>query len=90
MQVDEAARTATVQWQDSPGFFSAWGGSIAVLDNGDVEFDSSAPAGAATSSKVIEVTQTATPQVVWEMDITGGNAYRAYRIPSLYPGVTWH
>ena len=26
---------------------------------------------------------------VWQMTITGANANRGYRIPSLYPGVTW-
>jgi hypothetical protein len=29
--------------------------------------------------------------VVWKMDISPvtDNAYRAYRVPSLYPGVGW-
>jgi len=31
----------------------------------------------------------ATPVTVWQMDIAGQWAYRAYRIPSLYPGVQW-
>jgi hypothetical protein len=42
-----------------------------------------------TESEIIEVTQTGSPQTVWQMNITGENAYRGYRIPSLYPGVTW-
>ena len=41
------------------------------------------------ASQIDEVTQTGSPQTVWQMNITGENAYRGYRIPSLYPGVTW-
>jgi hypothetical protein len=90
MQVDESAKTASVQWQDAPGYYSFWGGSIGVLENGDVEFAMSSPFANPIGSRIMEVTQTATPEIVWQMDIAGGNAYRAYRIPSLYPGVTWH
>jgi hypothetical protein len=43
------------------------------------------------ASEVQEVTQTSTPQIIWKMDIAPVPlyAYRAYRVPSLYPGVTW-
>jgi arylsulfate sulfotransferase len=88
-QIDEATNLANLLWQDTPGFFSFWGGSIEVLSNDDVEFDSSAQFGYAPESQVNEVTQTDSPQTVWQMTITGANAYRGYRIPSLYPGVTW-
>jgi arylsulfate sulfotransferase len=88
-QIDESNNQATLQWQYLPGFYTFWGGSIGVLSNGDVEFDSSEPNLAVVGSPVIEVTQTDTPQIVWQMSITGAYAYRAYRIPSLYPGVTW-
>lgn len=87
-QVDETTKVASLLWQDLPGFFSFWGGSISTLSNGDVEFDSSDPYNAA-SSVIIEATQTANPQTVWQMNINGQNAYRGMRIPSLYPGVTW-
>ena len=41
-------------------------------------------------SEVQEVTYTLTSQIIWKVDIRAPmNAYRAYRIPSLYPGVTW-
>jgi len=90
LQVDEATKNASVQWQYLPGYYTFWGGSIGVLDNGDVEFDGSQPFGpTVTGSRVMEVTQTDSPQVVWQMDISGGNAYRAYRVPSLYPGIVW-
>jgi arylsulfate sulfotransferase len=89
-QIEESTRTATLQWHDSPGLFTFWGGSIGQLTNGDVEFALSQPFFQdPTSSQVMEVTQSADPEVVWQMVMQGGNAYRAYRIPSLYPGVNW-
>jgi arylsulfate sulfotransferase len=88
-QIDEGTMLASLQWAYSPGFFSYYGGSIDVLSNGDVEFNSSAAFGFTDSSEVMEVTQTDSPQVVWQMVVTGAEAYRGFRIPSLYPGVTW-
>jgi arylsulfate sulfotransferase len=87
-QIDEAAMTADLLWDYLPGFYSWWGGSIGELSNGNVEFDMTIPFNT-VASQVMEVTQTATPQVVWQLNLTGANAYRAFRIPSLYPGVTW-
>jgi arylsulfate sulfotransferase len=88
-QIDESTKVATVVWQDAPGSYSFWGGSINQLPNGNVEFDMSAPSPEIVGSRVLEVTQADTPQVVWQMDIQKGHAYRAYRISSLYPGVSW-
>jgi arylsulfate sulfotransferase len=88
-QVDESARLARLVWQESPGIYSLWGGSISQLPNGNVEFAMSAPFPTISGSRVLEVTHTDTPQIVWQMDIEKGHAYRAYRIPSLYPGVSW-
>ena len=82
---------ADLAWEDLPGYFSLWGGSINQLQNTNVEFDLNSPnppATAAWASEVQEVTQTSTPQIVWKMDFSI-NAYRAYRVPSLYPGVAW-
>jgi hypothetical protein len=87
-EVDESTFVANLLWQDLPGFYSFWGGSIGILDNGNVEFDMTDPSNS-FASKIMEVTQTDSPQTVWQMNITGENAYRGYRIPSLYPGVTW-
>jgi arylsulfate sulfotransferase len=97
LQIDESTHVASSQWEYRPGFFSFWGGSIEVLSNGNVEFDSSEPYNQFDStgpfnpqeSQIFEVTQTGSPEVVWQMTITGANAYRGFRIPSLYPGVTW-
>ena len=88
-QIHESTRVATLAWQDTPGHYSFWGGSINQLPNRNVEFDMSAPFAAIVGSRVLEVTQTDMPQTVWQMDIQKGHAYRAYRIPSLYPGVSW-
>jgi arylsulfate sulfotransferase len=87
-QIDEASEVATLLWQDLPGIYSFWGGSIGILGNGDVEFDLTTVANR-PASQVMEVTYTDNPQVVWQLNLTGENAYRAYRISSLYPGVSW-
>jgi arylsulfate sulfotransferase len=87
-QIDESAKTASLLWDYVPGFFSYWGGSIGQLSNGNMEFDITVPFNSA-ASQIMEVTQTGSPQVVWQLNISGVNAYRAYRIPSLYPGITW-
>ena len=87
--IDQTASTATVEWEYQPGLFSFWGGSVRVLrGSGNVELDLSQPA-TTMGSRVLEVTQDATPQLVWQLDISVPNAYRAYRINSLYPGVRW-
>ena len=93
-QIDDGAKTADLAWADAPGLYSLWGGSMNQLPNGNVEFDANSPTGPSgliTGSIVQEVTQTSTPQVVWQMEVgpTTTNAYRAYRFPSLYNGITW-
>ena len=92
-QVDESAKVADLLWEDLPGYYGEWGGSINQLPNGNVEFDANAfatPPLPSVVSELQEVTQTLTPGIVWKMDVPAPlNAYRAYRIPSLYPGVTW-
>ncbi len=92
-QIDESAMVADLQWAETISDDSNWGGSINQLANGNVEFDINAPAippAPGVASEVQEVTETDTPQMIWKMDImTPSTAYRAYRVPSLYPGVTW-
>jgi arylsulfate sulfotransferase len=92
-QVDESDMVANLLWYDLPGYFSEWGGSINQLANGNIEFDANAlavPPIPNIVSEVQEVTQTSTPTIVWKMDIPSPmDAYRAYRVPSLYPGVSW-
>jgi arylsulfate sulfotransferase len=88
LQIDETAKTATIVWQDVLSLFTPWGGSIESLTNGDVEFDANAY-GSGYGATVFEVTQQPTPQPVWQLQINGQDAYRGFRIPSLYPGVQW-
>jgi arylsulfate sulfotransferase len=91
-QVDESAMVANLTWADPLAYFGFWGGSINQLENGNVEFDLNDPLNLpdpSVVSQVQEVTQTASPQVVWQMNIGSSFAYRAYRYPSLYPGVSW-
>lgn len=93
-QLDESAMVANLGWADPLQYFGVWGGSINLLGNGNVEFDLNAPLvppSTGEGSQVQEVTQTSNPQVVWQMNITpsASTAYRAYRFPSLYPGVDW-
>ncbi len=87
LDVDESTRTAAVAWQDLLGWFALWGGSMAVLPNGNIEIDSSTVNGGPT--RIVEVTSDATPKLVWELVESNATYYRAYRIPSLYPGVQW-
>jgi hypothetical protein len=86
--LDQTSKTATLEWKEDPNLFAPWGGSIAELENGNVEFDLPAPTGL-SGSRVMEVTQTSMPQTIWQMDLSVATAYRAYRVPSLYPGVQW-
>lgn len=92
-ELDEGAMVANLAWSDQFPYYSVWGGNINQLPNGNIEYDMNDPQLPPTqgvTSKVQEVTQTSTPQVIWDMDIpVPMSAYRAYRVPSLYPGVTW-
>jgi hypothetical protein len=91
LHVDEIAKTADITFVDKLApVFSFFGGSARLLKNGNVEFDECAaavPPGA--SAAIFEVTKTDPPTTVWSMKIAGQDAYRAFRIPSLYPGVQW-
>jgi len=53
-----------------------------------MEFDLTTVANT-PASQVMEVTYPDSPQTVWQLNLTGANAYRAFRIPSLYPGISW-
>lgn len=94
-QIDETAKTAKLTFlDDAAPEFALFGGSSRVLTNGDVEFDicgltTNGTQSLNNQSHIIEVTQTSPPQPVWDMRLTGNYAYRAFRIPSLYPGVQW-
>jgi hypothetical protein len=71
-QLDESAKTATIEWVDNLApAFSFFGGSARLLQNGNVEFDDcglTVPGTGvpANSSTIMEVTKTTPPQTVWQ------------------------
>jgi arylsulfate sulfotransferase len=94
LQLDESAKTATIEWVDDLApIYSFFGGNARLLANGNVELDECAATTtfppSAVNAAVYEVSKTSPPQTVWQMQITGQFAYRAFRMPSLYPGVQW-
>lgn len=89
-QIDETAMTATLTFhQVQPSsLYNQWGGNTELLGNGNIEYDLCGLVSG--GSDISEVTPNpANPQTVWEMQIFGTQAYRGYRVPSLYPGVQW-
>ncbi len=88
--IDENNMTSQVLWRDdlSP-VYAAFLGSMQVLKNDDVTFDIGPYTLNPHSARFVEVTQEANPQVVWQLDVADEWAYRAERLPSLYPGVQW-
>ena len=88
-QINETTKTATLQFHQvlPPSLYSFWGGNTQVLPNGNVEYDLCGLVGA--NSNITEVTNQSTPQTVWNLHLTYNDAYRGYRLPSLYPGVQW-
>jgi hypothetical protein len=89
-QVNEYTKKVQILWQDNlSSVYSICCGNSELLSNGDVEFDVANNIHTPGLSFVEEVTQETPPQMVWQMNIQGQLAYRAFRIPSLYPGVQW-
>jgi hypothetical protein len=86
--IDEETKTATIKWTVAPQLFAFFGGNAEVLANGHVEYDDATLPGKPAAG-VFEVTQDSTPIPVWGMQVGGQYAYRAFRMPSLYPGVQW-
>jgi arylsulfate sulfotransferase len=88
LQLDEMAKTATLMIHPTAPTYSFFGGSAAVLKNGNVEFCEAA-GGPGTTGVMYEVTQDSSAQTIWRMETTGQYLYRGERLPSLYPGVQW-
>jgi hypothetical protein len=64
-----------------------FGGDAEVLADGDLEFDERAVSTFAVQAVVSELTNQPAPQTAWQTTIPGEYAYRAFRIPSLYPAL---
>jgi arylsulfate sulfotransferase len=86
--IDEASKTATIVSHYLPDEYSFWGGNAEQLTNGNIEadFNSGAPGNL---SDIFEVSPGIAPNVVWHLRTSATNAYRGFRLPSLYPGVQW-
>jgi arylsulfate sulfotransferase len=87
-QINEKTMTAKLTFHQKipPALYSDFGGNTDQLANGDVEYDL---CGLLPGSDVFEVTPEAEPKTVWTMHTGSTQFYRAFRIPSLYPGVQW-
>jgi arylsulfate sulfotransferase len=88
MQINERAMTASFLFHQilPANLYNGFAGNTEVLTNTDVEYDIN---GSSPGSTVYEVTQQSSPAPVWQMNIVGTYDYRAFRMPSLYPGVQW-
>jgi arylsulfate sulfotransferase len=69
--------------------FSTCCGDAQVLPNGNIEYDVAMDVNTPGVSHMEEVVPGPTPQLVWQMDAASGIVYRGFRIPSLYPGISW-
>jgi arylsulfate sulfotransferase len=89
LQINETAKTATLEFHQilPTPLYNEFGGNAETLPNGNVEYDLCGLLP--ESSQVFEVTDQANPQTVWNLTLASNWAYRAYRLPSLYPGVQW-
>ena len=88
--LDETAMTATLAFNPTTVNYSFFGGNAEVLKNGNVEYDeSNTTVSPLDNGAIYEITQTSTPQIVWQMSVLGQDVYRGMRIQSLYPGVQW-
>jgi arylsulfate sulfotransferase len=89
-ELNETTKSAQVLWESnlSP-HFSICCGNASQLSNGDVEYDVAFDVNTPNESFIQEITQEMTPQLLWQMNVTGQLMYRGFRIPSLYPGVEW-
>jgi arylsulfate sulfotransferase len=89
-ELNESAKTAQVlsQINLSPHYSICCGDAL-ILPNGNIEYDVALDVNTPNQSFIQEVTQEQTPQLLWQMNVTGQLMYRGFRIPSLYPGVAW-
>lgn len=95
LNLDVAAKTVSIQWADNlTPIFALCCGNINVLGTNFSHDNVEMGTGGQSvfppqASEALEVTQTPSPQVVWQLNLSGQFSYRMVRIPSLYPGVSW-
>ena len=88
-QLDESANTMQVVSEDKLAAFSECCGNATILPNGNLEYDVALDAFTPGASYVQEAIPENNYQIIWQMTMEKELAYRAFRVPSLYPGVTW-
>jgi arylsulfate sulfotransferase len=88
MDVDQTTMSANIVWQFLPKAYSPWGGVSRELPDGNVEFELPMPIPL-PGSRLWELPLTIHPLPVWTVGADDQTVYRAERVPSLYPGVTW-
>jgi arylsulfate sulfotransferase len=89
-ELNESAKTGQVlrEINLSPHYSICCGDAL-TLPNGNIEYDVAFDVNTPNQSFIQEVTEEPTPQLLWQMNVTGQLMYRGFRIPSLYPGVAW-
>jgi len=91
--IDESAMTATLTFADqlSTTYYSFFAGDTETQANGDLEYDLASYVNniSNNSSSIQETSTGAGPQVVWQTNVYGEELYRAFRVGSFYPGITW-
>lgn len=90
LELNESAKTAQVlsEINLSPHYSICCGDAL-MLSNGNIEYDVAYDVNTPNQSFIQEVTPEQTPELLWQMNVTGQLMYRGFRIPSLYPGVEW-
>lgn len=89
-EINETTKTANVVSETSIApHFSSCCGDAQMLSNGNIEYDVALDALTPGQSYIQEVAPGPTPQLAWQMNVQVTLVYRGFRIPSLYPGVTW-
>ncbi|HEY0704249.1 MAG TPA: aryl-sulfate sulfotransferase [Candidatus Acidoferrales bacterium] len=89
MTIDETAKTATLTFNDKLAFYSYFGGNADVVANGNVEYTLCNIPTTPVTAAAYEVTPTNPAETAWQLTVANTNMYRAFRMPSLYPGVQW-
>ncbi|HEX4020842.1 MAG TPA: aryl-sulfate sulfotransferase [Acidobacteriaceae bacterium] len=88
-QINETTMTATLIFHQklAANLYNFFGGNAQMLANGNIEYDLCGLSP--ESSQIFEVTNSSTPQTVWNLKLPSSYMYRGFRLPSLYPGVQW-
>ena len=88
-QLNENSNTMQVVSEDKLEAFSECCGNATILPNGNLEYDVALDAFTPGASYVQEAIPENDYQIIWQLIMEKELAYRAFRVPSLYPGVTW-